>query len=176
MLCRLAAINSLRARAPAATLTAAPMGWHVSTQIRYHGEEHTGQRDKPIRTFWTIPNGHPGYTGKDGSPDRRELTAYEGQTLLDVAMEYDLPVEGACAGSCACSTCHVYLTNPIQFEAFPEASDEEEDMLDLAFATMPSSRLGCQVTLKQDTHQDLEVELPKATRNMAVDGYVAKPH
>ena len=146
-------------------------------QMRTHSdEEKTGDRDKPIRTFWTIPTGHPGCEAKDGKPDRRELTAYEGQTLLDVCMEYHLPVEGACAGSCACSTCHLYLVKPEQMEAFPEASDEEEDMLDLAFATMPSSRLGCQVTLKQDLHKDLEIELPKATRNMAVDGYVAKPH
>ena len=60
-------------------------------------------------------------------------------------------------------------------EKFPEAEDKELDMLDLAFMPTPNSRLGCQLVLGKE-HDGMVVRLPKATRNMAVDGYVATPH
>lgn len=104
------------------------------------------------------------------------VTAYHGQNLLDVAIDNHLPVEGACAGSCACSTCHVYLKDDEAMSMFPDLTDDENDMLDLAFYCQPTSRLGCQLTLDQSKHDGIEVELPRATRNMATDGYVPKPH
>lgn len=102
------------------------------------------------------------------------MTAYEGQNLLEVAAENGLPVEGACAGCCACSTCHLYLQDE-DMDKFPTPSEEEDDMLDLAFFPQATSRLGCQLKVKQ-AMDGLRVELPRATRNMAVDGFVAKPH
>lgn len=120
-------------------------------------------RTKPIKTKWVLPSG-----------ERKEVTAFVGQTLLEVAGEHDLPVEGACGGACACSTCHVMLTDA-GFAQFPAAEDREEDMLDQAYMPTPNSRLGCQLHLEQQ-HDGLEISLPKATRNMAVDGFVAKQH
>ena len=128
-----------------------------------HGHEPTGDRTRPIKTRWTFADG-----------TRREIPCFEGQTLLEVAQEHQLPIEGACAGSCACSTCHVYLKEE-DYDKFEEPSDEENDMLDLAFYPQATSRLGCQIKLTKAV-DGLEVELPKATRNMAVDGYVATPH
>lgn len=54
-----------------------------------------------------------------------------GDTLLDVALDNDLEVEGACGGECACSTCHMILEQEV-FDSLEEAEEEEEDMLDLA--------------------------------------------
>ena len=83
-------------------------------------------------------------------------------------------LEGACEGVCACSTCHVILPESV-YKTLPDASEDEEDMLDQAFGLTPTSRLGCQVLL-DETLEGMTIVVPKATRNMAVDGYVAKPH
>jgi ferredoxin len=61
------------------------------------------------------------------------------------------------------------------FDAIPEPSDEENDMLDLAFGLTELSRLGCQVKMTPEL-DGLRVRLPSATRNMAVDGFKPKPH
>ena len=73
------------------------------------------------------------------------------------------------------STCHVILPEPL-YDALDEASEDEEDMLDLAFGLTPTSRLGCQVVITEHDFKDQVVELPKATRNFYVDGHVPKPH
>jgi ferredoxin len=62
-----------------------------------------------------------------------------------------------------------------QFDALPAADEDEEDMLDQAFGLTPTSRLGCQVFLHPE-HDGMTIRLPKATRNMYVDGHVPKPH
>lgn len=67
------------------------------------------------------------------------------------------------------------VEDPAYFDRIPEASDEENDMLDLAFGLTETSRLGCQVTMGREL-QGLRVRIPSATRNMAVDGYKPKPH
>jgi ferredoxin len=61
------------------------------------------------------------------------------------------------------------------YDEFPEPSEEEEDMLDLAFGLTETSRLGCQVILEKE-HDGIVITLPSATRNMYVDGHVPKPH
>lgn len=61
------------------------------------------------------------------------------------------------------------------FDKIPEASDEENDMLDLAFGLTDTSRLGCQVLMSKEL-DGIRVRIPSATRNMAVDGYKPKPH
>lgn len=76
--------------------------------------------------------------------------------------------EGACEGSVACSTCHVILT-PEFYDKLLEPSDDENDMLDMAFGLTDTSRLGCQVQLTKDL-DGMIVTLPSATRNMFVDG------
>ena len=57
----------------------------------------------------------------------------------------------------------------------PEAEDEEEDMLDLAWGLTSTSRLGCQIELTEEM-EGMVVRLPKATRNFYVDGHVPEPH
>ncbi|RNF27388.1 electron transfer protein [Trypanosoma conorhini] len=132
--------------------------------VRLHGDA-TGDRGKPLTLHVQLPDG-----------TTRDVRAYEGQTLLDVAMEAGLPIEGACGGSCACSTCHVYLENDAAMELFDEPTDEENDMIDMAFFPQATSRLGCQLRLVQAKHDGLKITLPHATRNMYVDGHTVTPH
>lgn len=87
----------------------------------------------------------------------------------------DIELEGACEGSLACSTCHVIVLDDKFYQELPEPSDDENDMLDLAFGLTDTSRLGCQIIAKPEL-DGLKVAIPTATRNMAVDGYVPKPH
>lgn len=103
-------------------------------------------------------------------PDGNEKTfeAPLGISLLEVAHKNDVPLEGACEGSLACSTCHVIIEDEAVFNALPEATEDEEDMLDLAFDLTHTSRLGCQIMVT-DALDGLRVKLPGATRNMMVD-------
>lgn len=108
--------------------------------------------------------------------DGKETTVYgeEGQDIMRLAHENDIDLEGACEGSLACSTCHVIM-EPKFYEKLPEPSDEENDMLDLAFGLTETSRLGCQVKLCKEL-DGIKVRIPSATRNLAVDGFKPKPH
>lgn len=99
----------------------------------------------------------------------------EGTSILEAAHRHEVDLEGACESSLACSTCHVIVEDRAVFERLPDASDEEEDMLDLAFGLTETSRLGCQIKLRPDI-DGIIVRLPSATRNMAVDGHKPKPH
>ncbi len=98
---------------------------------------------------------------------RREVEAPEGLSVMEVAHRNDIELEGACEGSLACSTCHV-IVDADWFAKLDEASEEEEDMLDLAFGLTHTSRLGCQIRMC-DALDGLVVTLPPATRNMMVD-------
>ena len=99
----------------------------------------------------------------DGSLDK-EVDAPAGSTLLDVAQATGQPLEGACEGQMACSTCHV-IVDPEDFARLPKASEPEEDMLDLAAAATRTSRLACQIWL-DDTLKTLTVRIPGSVRNM----------
>jgi 2Fe-2S ferredoxin len=99
---------------------------------------------------------------RDGT--RREVDAPLGLSVLEVAHKHGVDIEGACEGSLACSTCHV-IVDPDWYELLKEASDDEEDMLDLAFGLTKTSRLGCQIIIT-DELDGLTVKLPQATRNM----------
>jgi len=98
---------------------------------------------------------------------RHEVDAPEGLSVLEIAHRNKIELEGACEGSLACSTCHVVVA-PEWFDKVPGASDDEEDMLDLAFGLTQTSRLGCQIVMRQEL-DGLVVTLPAATRNMMVD-------
>lgn len=87
-----------------------------------------------------------------------------GLSLLEIAHKYGLPVEGACEGSLACSTCHVYVADE-WFDALDMPSDDEEDMLDLAFAVSDLSRLGCQIIVGEEL-DGLTVTLPAETHSL----------
>lgn len=103
--------------------------------------------------------------------DIKTVEANEGDDILSIAHEYDIDLEGACERSIACSTCHVILEEDVYFQ-LDEPSDDENDMLDLAFGLTDTSRLGCQVYVTKAL-DGMVVQLPAATRNMYVDG--AKP-
>ncbi len=84
------------------------------------------------------------FVARDGSVRRATGTA--GMTLLAVAQADGQPLEGTCDGDMACATCHV-IVDPAHADRLPPASDAEEDMLDLAYATTRTSRLACQIVL-----------------------------
>lgn len=102
---------------------------------------------------------------RDGT--RREVDAPLGLSVLEIAHKHGVDIEGACEGSLACSTCHV-IVDPEWFELLQEPTEDEEDMLDLAFGLTHTSRLGCQIIMR-DELDGLKVKLPSATRNMMVD-------
>ena len=81
----------------------------------------------------------------DGSLDR-EVEAGAATNLLDLAQANGQKLEGACEGAMACSTCHVLVARE-DFERLPKASEEEEDLLDLAAHATRFSRLSCQVAV-----------------------------
>ena len=95
---------------------------------------------------------------------RREVEAPLGLSVLEIAQRNDIDIEGACEGSLACSTCHV-IVDPAWFGRLGEPSEDEEDMLDLAFGLKPTSRLGCQIVITQEL-DGLTVTLPDETFNM----------
>jgi ferredoxin len=111
---------------------------------------------------------------KEESEQTKVVKAYVGDNLLRVAHKNDIDLEGACEGVCACSTCHVILDQEL-LDSLPEATEDEEDMLDMAFGLTDTSRLGCQVIITPDMEEQV-IYLPKATRNFYVDGHVPKPH
>jgi 2Fe-2S ferredoxin len=96
-----------------------------------------------------------------------EVQVPSGISVLEAAHKNNVSLEGACEGSLACSTCHVIVDRE-WFPRLKAATEDEEDMLDLAFGLTHTSRLGCQIMMS-DTLDGLRVSLPSATRNMMVD-------
>ncbi len=99
---------------------------------------------------------------RDGT--RREVDAPLGLSVLEIAHKHDIDIEGACEGSLACSTCHVII-DPEWYDLLKEPTEDEEDMLDLAFRLTRTSRLGCQIVMSEEL-DGLTVRLPAATRNL----------
>ena len=97
----------------------------------------------------------------------RSIDAEDGDTILDVAQRHGIDLEGACEGGMACSTCHVFVAED-WFERLKVASEEEEDMLDMAVDLRPTSRLGCQILLV-DALDGLVVSLPSEHHNLLGD-------
>ena len=102
---------------------------------------------------------------RDGN--RKEVDAPVGLSVLEIAHRNDVDIEGACEGSLACSTCHVIVT-PDWYGKLAEPSEDEEDMLDLAFDLQKTSRLGCQLIMSEEL-DGLTVALPGETRNMLLE-------
>ncbi|CAA0820767.1 Adrenodoxin-like protein 2- mitochondrial [Striga hermonthica] len=113
------------------------------------------------------------FVDKDG--EETHIKVPVGMSMLEAAHENDIELEGACEGSLACSTCHVIVMDMEQYNRLPDPTDEENDMLDLAFGLTETSRLGCQIIAKPEL-EGLRLALPSATRNFAVDGHKPKPH
>jgi 2Fe-2S ferredoxin len=86
------------------------------------------------------------------------------ESFLDVAMNFGIPLEHACGGSCACTTCHLYIREGEENLCEPE--DKELDRLDTAWDLRTNSRLGCQAVIKGD----VVAEFPMYTRNYVQEG------
>jgi 2Fe-2S ferredoxin len=86
------------------------------------------------------------------------------ESFLDLAMNVGIPLEHACGGSCACTTCHLFVREGEANLSEPE--DNELDRLDTAWDLRTSSRLGCQAVIKGD----VVVEFPLYTRNYVQEG------
>ncbi len=93
---------------------------------------------------------------RNGQP--REVEAELGLSLMQIAKDNDVDIEGACGGALACATCHV-IVRPDWYERLAEPNEEEEDMLDLAFHVEGTSRLGCQILMTEEL-DGLVVTLP----------------
>ncbi|KAK3576992.1 hypothetical protein CHS0354_006001 [Potamilus streckersoni] len=97
----------------------------------------------------------------DSHGNKQTAKASVGNNLLDVVVENEIDIDGfgACEGTLACSTCHLIFKKK-DFDKLPEKpSDEELDMLDLAYGLKETSRLGCQIVVTKDM-DGLEVEIP----------------
>lgn len=124
----------------------------------------------------TFKNPHPAQARLNQGDPEESITvdARIGETLLQTAHRFHIDLEGACEGVCACSTCHLIFSNDV-YDQLPEPSEDEEDMLDMAFGLTSTSRLGCQVIV-EECMSGMQVTLPAATRNFYVDGHVPQPH
>ena len=135
-----------------------------TTPVRWHGGAAAAAKDAPSISL----------SFRLADDSIKTVDARIGESLLQTAHRHDIDLEGACEGVCACSTCHLILPHDI-YDALPEPSEDEEDMLDMAFGLTETSRLGCQIIVTEDM-EGFVLELPKATRNFYVDGHVPKPH
>ena len=101
---------------------------------------------------------------QDGS--KHEAKGKEGDNLLDIIVNDNVDIDGfgACEGTLACSTCHVIFKQDV-FDSLPdEATDEELDMLDLAYGLSDTSRLGCQVCISKEL-SGIEVQIPEGVND-----------
>jgi 2Fe-2S ferredoxin len=98
---------------------------------------------------------------KDGN--HKQVDAPVGLSVLEIAHRNGIDMEGACEGALACSTCHV-IVDKKWFKKLDEPSEDEEDMLDLAFGLTKTSRLGCQIVMREEL-DGLVVQLPEQVTN-----------
>ena len=120
--------------------------------VRWHGGPSVPEDAPKVNVTFVLPDGTP-----------RKVEAWVGESLLRLAQRNDIDLEGACEGVCACSTCHLILPMDL-YDTLDEPSEEEEDMLDMAFGLTETSRLGCQINVREDM-EGAEFKLPSATRN-----------
>jgi len=99
-------------------------------------------------------------------PQGTTLQALPGTTICEALLDNDIAIEHACDMSCACTTCHVIVRKG--YETLPDASEEEEDLLDKAWGLEPQSRLSCQARVDK---ADLTVEIPRYTINHARENH-----
>lgn len=100
----------------------------------------------------------------EASGEERIAFFETGDTILDAAKDNDIPIEGACGGECACSTCHV-IFEKYDFDQLPKADEDEEDILDFAIGLTNTSRLGCQIVLSEK-HEGIRIRLPDETQSV----------
>jgi len=100
----------------------------------------------------------------DRNGTRSEFVGANGISLMQLAKNNGIDMEGACEGCMACSTCHI-IVDPDWMPKLPKPVEAEADMLDLTYGVTSTSRLACQITLTPSL-DGLTVRLPQSTRNM----------
>ena len=93
-----------------------------------------------------------------------KISANEGESLLKVAHNHDINIEGACDSSLSCSTCHVIIKKEL-FETLKKPNEDELDLIDLVFCSKDTSRLGCQVLVNRD-FEGTEIHIPETVVNL----------
>lgn len=99
-------------------------------------------------------------------PDGTAFEAKSGMSICDNLLKQDIDIDHACEKACACTTCHVVVREG--YKSLPDAEEKEDDLLDKAWGLEPQSRLSCQAIVQD---QDLVVEIPKYSINMAKEGH-----
>ena len=102
-------------------------------------------------------------------PDGAVLEAKTGFSICDTLLENEIDIDHACDQVCACTTCHVIVREG--YKTLNAAQENEEDLLDKAWGLEPLSRLSCQAVVGKE---DLVVEIPKYSINMAKEGHTKK--
>ena len=92
----------------------------------------------------------------DGS--EKTLDVADGTSIMEAGRDNNLGLEGTCGGSLSCATCHVIL-DADSFARVGAPSEDEMDMLDLAFGVAETSRLGCQIKMS-DALDGIRVQVP----------------
>jgi len=86
---------------------------------------------------------------KDRNGKETEIEGREGWTIMEILRDAGLPISAECGGACACATCHVYVEEG-WYEKLTPPSESEVDMLDMALAVQPNSRLSCQLICSEE--------------------------
>ena len=100
------------------------------------------------KLIFTQPNG-----------EEKSINAENGLSIMEVARDNNLGIEGTCGGSISCCTCHV-IVDQDWFSVVGKPNPDEEDMLDLAIGLTPTSRLGCQIEINNKL-DGLRVSIPE---------------
>jgi ferredoxin len=101
---------------------------------------------------------------QDAAGKQHEIDARDQLSLMQVAKNAGIAMEGACEGCMACSTCHVIVDRAWR-DRLPPPSEPERDMLDLTYGVTVNSRLACQILIVPAV-EGLTVRVPSETRNM----------
>ncbi|KAK9281975.1 hypothetical protein L1049_004885 [Liquidambar formosana] len=127
-----------------------------STTAANIAHEEGNEEEKRISVTFVLKNG-----------EKQHIRVPIGMSMLEAAHENDIDLEGACEGSIACSTCHVIVTDVEYYNKLEDPTDEENDMLDLAFGLTQTSRLGCQLIAGPEL-DGIHLALPAATQNFSI--------
>merc|ERR1712156_627302 len=137
----------------------------ISTSLKHHHDDSLKDVAETVRVI---------FISKDDT--KTEVMGKVGERAMYLAHRKGIDMEGACEASLACTTCHVYVeTEEEHWDNLPEATETEEDLLDMAPFLASNSRLGCQIILTPDI-DGIELRLPRATKNFYVDGHKPQPH
>jgi 2Fe-2S ferredoxin len=137
----------------------------VGGQNPYIKEQRVERPTRPFRITYIDGQGREQVVAVDPQRIPYDEHGLPG-SLLEIALGHGVPIDHACGGVCACSTCHVIVRSG--YDACSEPTDEEEDQLDEAYGLTANSRLACQCI--PNGREDLVVEVPSWNRNLAREG------